>query len=148
MIGLDLSDDDVARAVHRIGLRAYAVEAALIGSTAIPALSETWEEMRARPLRWLGAHADGVLAGFAAWSRVGGVLDIARLCVDPDFARRGLGRALVSAVLAEGGPAVVATGAANAPAIALYEAVGFRPAGTVEVVPGLVIAEFTRPGTP
>ncbi|MEU6149226.1 GNAT family N-acetyltransferase [Actinosynnema sp. NPDC047251] len=145
---LDVTDEVVARAVHWIGLRAYRVEAALIGSTAIPALSETWQEMRARPVRWLGAHVDGEVAGFVAWSRVDGVLDIDRLCVDPDHFRCGLGRALVSAVLAEGGPATVATGAANAPAIVLYEALGFRPTGTFEAVPGLLVAQFSRPGTP
>ncbi|MEV0679247.1 GNAT family N-acetyltransferase [Actinosynnema sp. NPDC050436] len=147
VVELDLSDDDVARAVHRVGLRAYAVEAALLGSTAIPALSETWQEMRARPLRWLGTHVAGVPVAFAAWSRVDGVLDIARLCVDPAHFRRGLGRALVSAVLAGGGPATVSTGAANAPAIALYEGAGFRRVGTVEVAPGLLLAEFARPAT-
>ncbi|WP_433274083.1 GNAT family N-acetyltransferase [Actinosynnema sp. CS-041913] len=148
MIELDLSDEAVARAVHRIGLRSYAVEARLIGSTAIPALHETVAELRARPLRWLGAHVDGTPAGFVAWARVDGVLDIDRLCVDPDFFRRGLARRLVRAVLAEGGPAVVATGADNGPAIALYEGLGFRRTGTSEPVPGLRIAEFSRPGTP
>ncbi len=142
---LDLADDAVAGVVHRIGLRSYAVEAALIGSTAIPALSETLAEMRARPWRWLGAHVGGTLAGFVAWTRVDGVLDVARLCVDPDFFRRGLARRLMTAVLAEGGPAVVATGADNAPAIALYEGLGFRLAGLFEPVPGLRVAEFNRP---
>ncbi|MBW4718209.1 GNAT family N-acetyltransferase [Saccharothrix obliqua] len=147
IVELDLSDDAVARAVHRIGLRSYAVEAELIGSTAIPALRETVHGMRARPLRWLGAHVDGVLAGFVAWARVDGVLDIDRLCVDPDRFRRGVGRRLVAAVLALGGPAAVATGAANAPAIALYEGLGFRLARVFEPEPGLPVAEFTRPGT-
>ncbi|MBB5953507.1 ribosomal protein S18 acetylase RimI-like enzyme [Saccharothrix tamanrassetensis] len=148
VIGLDLSDGAVARAVHRVGLRSYAVEAELIGSRAIPALHETVDGMCARPLRWLGTHVDGTLAGFVAWARVDGVLDVARLCVDPGFFRRGLARRLVRAVLAEGGPAVVATGAANAPAIALYEGLGFRRVGTFEPEPGLPVAEFSRPGTP
>ncbi|GAA0222252.1 hypothetical protein GCM10010492_20520 [Saccharothrix mutabilis subsp. mutabilis] len=146
MLDLDLTDDATARAVHRIGLRAYAVEAALIGSDAIPALHETIEDVRALPLWWLGAHVDGVLAGFVAWTREDGVVDVDRLCVDPRFFRRGLARRLVGAVLDLGDPVTVSTGADNAPAVALYEGTGFARVGTVEPEPGLRLALFRHPG--
>ncbi|CAL9480988.1 hypothetical protein SUDANB95_03017 [Actinosynnema sp. ALI-1.44] len=146
MVELDLTDDATARAVHRIGLRAYAVEAALIGSDAIPALHETLADVRALPLRWLGAHVDGVLAGFVAWTRQDGVVDVDRLCVDPASFRRGLARRLVGAVLDPGDPVTVSTGADNAPAVALYEGMGFARVGTVEPEPGLRLALFRHPG--
>ncbi|MFI9813433.1 GNAT family N-acetyltransferase [Saccharothrix variisporea] len=147
LVELDLADEATAVAVHRVGLRSYAVEAALIGSDAIPALHETVADVRALPLRWLGAHMDGVLAGFIAWAHEGDELDVDRLCVDPDHFRRGLGRRLVAAVLAFGAPVTVCTGAANAPAVALYEGVGFTRVGTFEPEPGLVLARFRHPGT-
>lgn len=146
MVELDLTDATTARAVHRIGLRSYAVEAALIGSDAIPALHETVADVRALPLRWLGAHVAGVLAGFVAWTREDGVVDVDRLCVDPDFFRRGLARRLVGAVLDLGDPVTVSTGADNAPAVALYEGMGFARVGTVEPEPGLRLALFRHPG--
>jgi ribosomal protein S18 acetylase RimI-like enzyme len=142
---LDLSDDVVATAVHRIGLRAYAVEAALIGFEGIPALSETLDEMQARPLRWLGALGPGGLpVAFLAWQHTEDGVDIDRLCVDPAWFRRGLATLLLDRVLARADVVTVATAAANVPAIALYECRGFEHDGTVEPEPGLLITRFRR----
>ena len=55
-------------------------------------------------------------------------------------------RAAWEQVLAEGGPAIVSAGAANAPAIGLYEGLGFRLVDTVVVEGGLRIAQFGHPG--
>ena len=47
---------------------AYAVEAKIIEDDRIPPLSETLDELRARPLRWVGAFdEDELLVGAAAW---------------------------------------------------------------------------------
>ncbi|QFZ20019.1 GNAT family N-acetyltransferase [Saccharothrix syringae] len=146
IVPLDMTDDATAEAVHRIALHSYAVEAELIGSTANPALHETVEDMRALPLRWLGGFVDNELVAFVGYARVDGVLDIDRLCVAPSHFRLGFARRLVEQVLAEGGPAIVSTGAVNAPAIALYEGLGFRLVDTVVVEGGLRIAQFGHPG--
>lgn len=135
IVPLDMTDDATAEAVHRIAQHSYAVEAELIGSTAIPALHETVDEMRALPLRWLGGYVDGELVAFVGYARVDGVLDIDRLCVAPTHFRLGFARRLVEQVLAEGGPA-----------IALYEGLGFRLVDTVVVDGGLRIAQFGHPG--
>ncbi|MGW4359522.1 hypothetical protein ACWEKU_12295 [Streptomyces californicus] len=82
---LDLSDALVASAVHAVGLRAYAVEAELICFDGIPALSETLQEMTARPLRWLGAvTGEGTVAAFVAWRTDTGqhITRIDRVCAD------------------------------------------------------------------
>ncbi|WP_210407834.1 GNAT family N-acetyltransferase [Allokutzneria sp. NRRL B-24872] len=144
MRALDLADDRTADAVHRIGLRAYRVEAELIGFDGIPALHETLSEMRAEPLRWLGAVTpSGEPVAFLAWQRTSeGEVDIDRLCVDPDWFRKGLASALVDEVLREDGPVIVSTGAANAPAITLYERKGFVRTGTFSPAPGLDLATF------
>ncbi|MFC9583187.1 GNAT family N-acetyltransferase [Streptomyces yangpuensis] len=149
---LDLSDDATAAAVHRIGRAAYTVEAELIGFDGIPALRESLAEMRAQALHWVGAVAeDGELAGFLAWEEEpndGTGIGIDRLCVAPAFFRRGIASLLLRHALAElfpGRPVQVTTGAANTPAVRLYEALGFARGPDFSPAPGLVMASFSRP---
>ncbi|MFC9817067.1 GNAT family N-acetyltransferase [Streptomyces virginiae] len=147
---LDLSDDATADAVHRIGRAAYSVEAEIIGFDGIPALRESLPEMRAQALRWVGAASEGgELAGFLAWEEEpDGDIGIDRLCVDPAFFRRGVASLLLRHALAElfpGRPVRVTTGAANAPAVRLYEALGFTRGADFSPAPGLVMASFSRP---
>ena len=145
---LDLSDDATAAAVHRIGLAAYAVEAELIGFDGIPALSESLAQMRAQDLNWVGAvYATGELAGFLAWEdgADGGVC-VDRLCVAPAWFRRGIASLLLGHVLTEvppGRTVTVTTGAANAPAVALYTRLGFVRGADFSPAPGLRMASFT-----
>ncbi|MET7544059.1 GNAT family N-acetyltransferase [Streptomyces sp. NPDC005507] len=146
---LQLADDDAAaERVHRIGRRAYAVEAELIGFDGIPALQESLDEMRGQPLRWLGAiAAGGRIAAFVAWQIPVGedVVDIDRVCVDPEWLRCGLASRLIRHLLADlapSGDVRVSTGAENSPAVALYESLGFSRIGTIEPVPGLRMAQF------
>ncbi|MEU8434628.1 GNAT family N-acetyltransferase [Streptomyces sp. NPDC029216] len=147
---LDLADEATAVAVHRIGRAAYAVEAELIGFDGIPALGESLAEMRARELRWLGAVGpDGEIAGFLAWEEPGGdgPLRLDRLCVDPARFRRGVASLLLRHALEElfpGRPVEVTTGAANTPAVTLYERLGFVRGADFSPVPGLRMASFSR----
>ncbi|MBP0933371.1 GNAT family N-acetyltransferase [Streptomyces sp. KCTC 0041BP] len=152
---LDLTDDRTARAVHRIGLAAYAVEAELIGFDGIPALGESLADLRARPLRWLGAMssegAEGAVAGFLAWEETppGEPVRLDRLCVDPARFRRGIASLLLRHTLTElfaGRVVEVTTGAANAPAVTLYERLGFVRGADFSPVPGLTMASFRRRG--
>uniref|UniRef100_A0AAU2JM72 GNAT family N-acetyltransferase n=1 Tax=Streptomyces sp. NBC_00049 TaxID=2903617 RepID=A0AAU2JM72_9ACTN len=159
---LDLADEATAAAVHRIGRAAYAVEAELIGFDGIPALRESMEEMRERPLRWLGAVpeagavaegpiaggavAEGPVAGFLAWeARPDGGVCIDRLCVDPAWFRRGVASLLLRHALTEvfpDRPVEVTTGAANTPAVTLYERLGFVRGPDFSPAPGLLMASF------
>ena len=77
---------------------------------------------------------------------VDGVVDIHRLVVDPVFFRRGIARRLVEHlhVTVEARAFIVSTGAANSPARALYERLGYDAVGTEEVGPGLTIAHYRR----
>ncbi|MFF4763760.1 GNAT family N-acetyltransferase [Streptomyces sp. NPDC001292] len=148
MCELDLAEEAAAAAVHQLGRRAYAVESDLIGFDGIPALREGVEEMRAQPLRWLGAMTDdGQIAAFVAWQRLAGegALDIDRVCVDPVWFRRGLASRLLDHLLTDlvpNGHVLVSTGADNLPAVALYERLGFSRVGTIEPAPGLRVAQF------
>lgn len=143
------ADEALAHLLLAVQRAAYAVEAALIGDDRIPPLHETAAGLRAAPLRWLGAYADGALLGAVAWTGQAALLDVDRLFVAPAAHRRGVGRTLVREVLRRAGdrPVRVATGRANRPARALYESLGFVSLGDVEPVPGLWVTRYERPGS-
>jgi len=141
----EVGDAAVAARLIEIQHAAYRVEADLIGYDGIPQLNETVNDLQAQPISWLAAFDDDSIVGAIGFvTRPDGSCDIDRLVVDPDRARRGIGRALVEAVLDH--PVVtVSTGARNQPACALYESLGFHRTGEREVAPGINVVEFTRP---
>ena len=146
-VPLDLADDATAREVLALQRDAYAVEAALLGSDGIPALTETLDELRAAPEEWLGVSDDGGLTGAVSWRELGdGTIDIHRLVVAPRAFRRGVASALLDELDRRfpDRPMVVSTGRANEPALTLYARRGFTILREREVVPGLVIAELGR----
>ena len=146
-IHLDLADVAIARSVLDLQRAAYAVEAAIIGSDAIPALTETIEALRSAGEDWLGIGDAGGLVGAVSWTTLDdGTLDIHRLVVAPRVFRRGVATALLDG-LDRAFPdrsMVVSTGRENEPALALYRDRGFRVVRDREVVPGLVIRELER----
>jgi GNAT superfamily N-acetyltransferase len=141
---LDLSHLSTAEQVMAVQRAAYREEADLIGSTAIPQLTESLAELQAQPLEWIGVHDSRhrVVAALA-FTDDGEVIDIDRLMVAPNLFRRGYGRALVAA-LDERRTVIVSTGRDNPPGRALYESLGFVRSRDEEVVPGLVITHFRR----
>jgi GNAT superfamily N-acetyltransferase len=142
------ADDPLGADLLALQKAAYAVEAELIGDDRIPPLHESLAELRAQPLRWLGAvDEDRRLAGAVAWEETAAEVDVNRLVVHPSALRRGIGRALVKEVLARAGArrVVVSTGRDNTPARTLYERLGFALVGEAEVIPGLWIANYALP---
>ena len=135
---LDLGDDGTLERLVALQRASYAVEARLIGAVELPPMRETPGQLRACGETFLGAHRDGRLVGAVSFKRAGGTVDIHRLVVDPAAFRGGVATALLEALEArEAGAAhwTVGTGAANAPARALYERRGFT-ATEERVVPG------------
>ncbi|WP_020544082.1 GNAT family N-acetyltransferase [Nonomuraea coxensis] len=148
-------DDPIGGALLAVQKAAYAVEAELIGDDRIPPLRESLAELRARDLLWLAAFdgdgdgsGDGGPTGAVAWTESPEELDIDRLVVAPSMARRGIGRALVEAVLARAGGrrVVVSTARGNVPARRLYEGLGFTLLGETEAIPKLWIANYALLG--
>lgn len=141
IVRCDFTDSRLLREVRSLQQHAYAVEAALIGCWEIPGLRESPEELLASAETFWGCFVPGVddasprCAGIVATEPEPGALGplrISRLAVDPARFRQGVGRRLLSHVLAPETLArashtavVVSTGAANAPARALYESMGF-----------------------
>ncbi len=125
---------------------AYAVEAELIGSDAIPPLHDTAETLVAASLTWFGRRDGETLLGAVAIDAGPDLVDIDRLVVSPLAFRRGVGSALVRHVLALAGDrrVTVSTGSANTPARALYARLGFDVTGTDEVLPSLWVTRFAH----
>ena len=141
-------DPELAARLLDLQHAAYAVEARLIGDDRIPALSEDLAALVAADLDWLVARAGGTVLGALGRRGTPDGVEIDRLVVDPAYARRGTGRALVAAVLAgtAGRRVTVSTGRDNAPARRLYARAGFRETGEREVLPGLWVVDAERRG--
>lgn len=83
----------------------------------------------------LVAEAGGALAGYCDGFLAGEGGDVASVAVDPARQGQGIGRVLLAAFLAEArarGASLIhlEVSVANAPALGLYEALGFRRVGT------------------
>ena len=83
---------------------------------------------------WLVAEIDGVVAGYIGSQTVLDAADMMNLAVSPDYRRQGVGQALVNALVEHlQQNKVIAllleVRVSNAPAIALYESMGFEQVG-------------------
>lgn len=98
--------------------------------------AESWSEADLRaslssPDRRFFTLWDGeILAGFCGLQWAGGQGDILTVGIDPAYRRRGLGKELMQTMIrcfaAEGGGALfLEVRRSNAPAVALYESLGF-----------------------
>ena len=148
---LDLSEPDTLRCLWDLQRASYAVEARLIGFDDIPALHESLEDLRDCGESFLGLDDEIGLAGAVSWvGSQDGTLDICRLMVHPRAFRRGIATVLLDG-LDRAEPArraVVSTGTANHPALALYMRRGFMPIGTRQVAPGTTITILERHNAP
>lgn len=80
------------------------------------------------------AEEEGRVVGYAGFSCVPPEAQVTTIAVDPAAARRGLGRALLKALIERARASGCAllqleVGARNAPALKLYESEGFRVVG-------------------
>jgi tRNA (guanine37-N1)-methyltransferase len=116
----------------------------------IPALHETLEDVRADLERWTTyvVRSTGRLVAGVRGRLDGDVWDIGRIMVAPDLQGRGLGRRLLE-YIQEVAPADATsfslnTGARSQKNLRMYRKAGFRPAGEVPMVPGLVLLTKKR----
>ena len=91
-------------------------------------------ELKNKLALWLVAEEEGTVAGYIGSQTCTDESDVMNVAVHPDFRRKGIAEALVNALVAE----LKAIGsrcltlevrASNAPAIALYEKMGFAEIG-------------------
>jgi [ribosomal protein S18]-alanine N-acetyltransferase len=93
---------------------------------------ETFLQALAEGHHYLAAREDGSLIGYAGLARMGSEAEVHTLAVDPAHQGRGIGRALLQALLkhAEGATVFLEVRTDNEPAIALYRSEGFAVIGT------------------
>jgi ribosomal protein S18 acetylase RimI-like enzyme len=126
---------------------AYAVEAQLIGYPQLPPAHETLPALQGCGEElWLCQEVDELVGAVGLEDVSDEEVLIARLFVAPSAFRRGVGTALVRRALERaGGRRVrVGTAARNAPALALYERLGFRQVSESEPAPGVHYVELVR----
>lgn len=97
-------------------------------------LSSIASELKNPLALWLVAVEDDILCGYIGSQSVMGESDMMNVAVNPDFRRKGIGEALVTALSEElkalGNTSLtLEVRASNAPAIALYEKLGFTQVG-------------------
>ena len=83
---------------------------------------------------WLVAMNDDTVVGYIGSQTVAGETDVMNIAVHPDWRRRGIAQSLIECLVVElknrGSEALMlVVRASNAPAIALYEKLGFRQVG-------------------
>jgi len=93
-------------------------------------------ELAASNNRYLAARVDDLLVGYAGIARLGRTppfeYEIHTIGVDPAFQGRGIGRAMMTALLDHAGPEAVVyleVRTDNEPAITLYRGLGFVTVG-------------------
>lgn len=139
----ELPDD--AAAILAIQRSGYAIEAELAHVPSLPPQEQTADDLLRETL-WV-ADSGGEIAGVLAVEDGPEPL-IAKLVVDPGRLRQGIGRALVNHALALAGwrPVRVGTASANAPALALYESLGFVRVGERTVGGAIAFTDLRREG--
>ncbi len=127
---VDHRDAQVAARILAILRLTYTQEAAALGAIAAPPLGTTADDICGSAQFFLGAFIGAELVGVLALGPDDepGQLHIATLVVHPQHQRRGAARALLLDLMqrAEGITLSVSAGAANAPALALYQGLGFE----------------------
>ena len=130
---------------------AYVTEARLYGDLGLPALTQTYDELRAELATGLALKAVlGHRIVGAARARIdGAVLHIGRLTVAPDMQGRGLGTLLLTAMEQRAAGAVeryaLFTGHLSAANIRLYERHGYTETHREELRPGVTLVHLGKP---
>lgn len=131
--------------VFELQKKSYKIEADLIGTEEIPPLKETFEQLQGCGETFIGCYIDGRLAGAVSYIKEGKVLDIHRMMVHPDFFRRGIAKKLIAQLEnIRYSEMLVSTGAANTPAVGLYEKLGFERQNDSVVGDGLLLTNFRK----
>lgn len=149
---IDIQRPDVAAQVLALHVQAYAQEARLAGVDALPPMRRSVADLQRLPEAFDAVFIGEVLAAAISVEEPlePDLVEICSLAVGPPFQRRGLGRLLLSAVIARAGrrPIVVATASANRPGLALYRSEGFVEQRRSAVAAGsLELVHLYRPGS-
>jgi ribosomal protein S18 acetylase RimI-like enzyme len=143
---LDHSAENVAGQIHDVFQLSYRIEAGLVGSSDFPPLRRTASLIRSSNSQFLGERIGADLVSVVEFSLSDDNLSIDSLVVHPHYFRRGLARKLLQSLLARDDwkNADVETAAANAPALILYEKLGFLESKRWQTVDGIEKVQLMR----
>jgi ribosomal protein S18 acetylase RimI-like enzyme len=147
VVVLDHHVSAVADRIVDVQRAAYRIEADLIAFDGIPPLHESAAQVAALDLSLLGIFDGQRLAALLGYTRSGPRVEIDRLAVHPDYFRRGLARRLIEALHERESDAArfdVSTGAANVPALTLYQQLGYVAIGDELLPEGVVVTRLVR----
>ncbi|EIJ82138.1 GCN5-related N-acetyltransferase [Bacillus methanolicus PB1] len=144
---INILDEDTAKHVLSLQLEAYRIEADLIGTMDIPPLKDSLQELMVCGEEFVGFFEQEELIGATSYKVENGQLDIHRLMVKPGHFRKGIARKLLN-YLEKANPEVhemiVSTGAANLPAVQLYQKLGFKKTGEQKTKEGIFLVQFKK----
>ena len=114
-------------AIHHVFMQAYAVEASLLGVSDFPPLNRSKTDLLDSKNQFFGCFDEALLCGVLELETdATPQATIASLAVHPQQFRRGVATVLVNGTLLMCAAGVrVSTGQANAPALELYDRLGF-----------------------
>jgi GNAT superfamily N-acetyltransferase len=144
---IDLSEKATAGEVLHLQRTSYRIEADLIGTEEIPPLKESLEQLQNCGETFIGCYMNNRLAGAVSYKMFETTIDVHRVMVHPDFFRKGIALKLITWIEqreTSSSEVVVSTGAANLPAVRLYEKLGFVRKEDSIVGNGVVLANFIK----
>lgn len=125
---LDNGNEDVAKNMMTVFMESYAIEADLLNALEFPPLKRPLESYISSPNEFYGHYQNDELGGVIEIANCKEYTHIQSLVVSPRFFRKGIGSQLIDYVFNhyDSETFMVETGAANGPAIKLYERFGFK----------------------
>jgi ribosomal protein S18 acetylase RimI-like enzyme len=144
---IQISKTRAAKQMLELQRLAYRVEANLIGSDLIPGLHENLKRLQNGGETFYGFFETQELIGAISYKLESQTLDIHRLVVHPDHFRKGIAKSLLEFLLKleqQAERCIVQTGALNAPAIGLYQKMGFLELEQREVAPNLWVCVLEK----
>lgn len=143
---LAIEQRDVAEAVIHLQQLSYRIEAEFIGFADLPPLKETAADLQTSAEDFCGYVVGDQLCGVISVARTADVIEICRLCVHPDWFRKGIAEQLLEYVEQGYGyeEMRVATGTDNHPAVRFYQKNGFSQSTQRQTPEGLNVTLFYK----
>ena len=143
---LDNSQQSIAKEMMAVFMESYAIEAALLNAKNFPPLKRPLEGYIDCRNEFFGFIIDGNIAGVIEIADSQDYTHIQSLVVSPKHFRKGIGSQLIEHVFNhyQSNTFMVETGAANEPAIKLYERHGFELESEFDTSIGIRKVRFKR----
>jgi ribosomal protein S18 acetylase RimI-like enzyme len=137
----------IAAQIHAVTQAAYTLEAERIGCADFPPLRESLNELRQSTDGFLVFQQNGVIVGVLSFDRGTDSVVIRRLVVSPTHLRQGIATALLADLERRLSPIArlsVSTAQTNAPAVSLYQRLGYTTASVSNSVEGIPLIHLSK----